>query len=494
MICPQNNIAKIRFVTALISLLISSIAFYSADIINRDGIFYMDMASTYNQGGLAGLLEFSHFGWPFFSIVVSHIHQITQLPFEISANVLNTLLFVLLTDTLVRLSNKILPNYRQVAVAALFFLCFLTLNHYRSFLGRDVGYWAFCTLALYQFILYIEKPTIQKATLWQVFIITAVLFRVDGIVILLCLPLYLFAIRPPIYALKQCLQLFYLLSIGILAAMLITIEQSSLSLIFSKIVNITKYINPDSVLEAFNHKKNLIETQILNKYSERYSALILSSGLMVMLLYKLIKALTLGYLGIYVYSWWGKTPLKTISYRSLVGYFLVLNIIILVGFMFTEYFVSKRYAVLAVISLLLLMLPRICDTVEKAWLSKHRPILVSVGLILFISLADSLVKSNSKLYIKDVAIWASNNLPEKSAVITNNKIIKYYFDSRQPTAKISLTPNIDTYQNYDYLIVIEKDKYKELKQQLTLMTIEPVFKLQNKRGNKATVYAINPTP
>ncbi|KAF3984581.1 MAG: hypothetical protein HFP81_01315 [Methylococcales symbiont of Hymedesmia sp. n. MRB-2018] len=468
-------------------MLISSIVFYNADIINRDGILYINIASTYTQKGLTSL-QYFHFGWPFFSIVIAHIHQITQLSFETSANVLNIVLFAIFTDTLLRISNKILPNYRQVAVAALFFLCFLTLNYYRSLVVRDPGYWAFCSLALYQFILYIEKPTIQKATLWQLSMIVAILFRVDGVVILLGLPLYLFAIRPPKQALKQSLQLFYLVIFALLVAMLSSIEQSSLPLIFSRFY---LYTNPDYVLTKFNFNTELIETQILNQYSAKYSALILSSGLIVMLVYKLFKALTLGYIAIYIYSWWNKTALKSTPYRSLIAYFLILNIIILVGFIFTSYFISRRYTVLALISLLLLMLPRICDTVEKAWLSKHKPILVIVGIILSVSLANSLINSNSKLYIKDVAIWASNNLPVKSAVITNDKIVKYYFENHQPVAKISLKSKIDAYQNYDYLIVVEKDRHKVLKQQLDAMNIKAVFKLKNKHGDNATVYAIH---
>jgi hypothetical protein len=502
MIQSQNNIAKIRFITALISLLISTIAFYSADIINRDGIFYMDMASAYAQGGLTGLLQYSGFGWPFFSIVVAHIHQITQLSFELSAIVLNTLLFVILTDSLVLLSNKILPNTRQIALAALFFLCFLTLNEYRAFLGRDVGYWAFCSLALYQFILYLEKPSIQKATLWQLAMITAILFRIDGVVILLGLPLYLFAIQSPKYAFKQSLQLFYLLIIGIVIAAFIAIDQSNLSSIFSKLASITKYVNPDSVLSKFNHNTELIETQILNKFSEKFSALILSSGLIIMLIYKLIKAITIGYIGIYIISCWQQTRLNRPSYRYLIGYFLALNIIILVGFMFTEYFVSKRYTLLAVISLVFLMLPRMCGTLEKAWSSRNKPILVIAGIILFVSLIDGVTRSNSKVHIKDVAIWASNNLPENSTVFTDNSIIKYYFNSHQPVAKLSIAQNIynyqhyeyfDSYQDYDYLIVIEKPRYKELSKLLSTMNLEPVFKQENKRGSKTTVYAVHPS-
>ncbi len=493
MINIQSHIAKIRLSTAFASLLISIVAFYGNDLLNRDGILYVDMASAYVQGGFDALLQYSDFGWPFFSIVIAYIHQITHLPVELSAIALNVLLFVVLTDALVLVSNKILPNPRQVAFAALLFLCFFTLNHYRVFIGRDVGYWAFCMLALYQFILYLEKPSIKKALLWQILMVLAILFRIDGVVILLGLPLYLFTTQSPTIALKQIIQFFYLLIAGAVLAMLIAIDQSSLATIFSKIGSITKYINPDNVLTHFKLNTDLIETHILNKFSARYSALILSSGLITMLVYKLINALTLGYLGIYIYSLWKYTFHRVTPYRKLIAYFLALNLIILLGFIFTEYFVSKRYTVLAVMGLLLLMLPRICDTLEKAWLANYKPILVAVGLILFVSLVDSLTHSNSKVYIKDVAIWASNNLPENSRVLTNNKIIKYYFNSHQPLAEISLDPNVNTYQNYDYLIIlIEKNKFKELGQQLTSMKIKPIYKLENKRGSKATVYLVQP--
>jgi hypothetical protein len=466
------------------------------ELINRDGILYVTMASDYAKGGLSALLAYADFGWPFFSIVIAYVHKITSLPIELSAVVTNTLLFVVLTDALVLLSNKFLPNTRQVAFAALIFLCFLTLNHYRIFIGRDVGYWALCMLALYQFILYLEAPSIKKALIWQILMIFAVLFRIDGVVILLGLPFFLLMIRPPAVAFKQIFHFFYLPIAGTFIALFIAIDQSSLASVFSKIGSVTKYIDLENVLSKFNHNTELIETNILNKYSERYSALILGSGLVAMLVYKLTKALTLGYIGIYLYGLWKKIlPNSPSPYRSLIGYFLALNIIILLGFIFTEYFISKRYTVLAVISLLFLMLPRLCVTLETIWLSKNKLVIVILGTLFFVTLIDSVTHTNSKAYIKDTAIWSSKNLPENSTALTTSKIIKYYFNLNQPVAEISLIAetNIGSYKNYDYLIVvIEKGKYKDLKKKVASMLLEPIFESENKRGSKATVYAIKP--
>ena len=95
----SNTLFKIRAFTALASLLLSVFAYYSNDIINNDGILYMNMAEAFLQGGLAETVKL--FNWPFFSILVASIHQLTSLPLETSANILNALLFVLLLDTLI---------------------------------------------------------------------------------------------------------------------------------------------------------------------------------------------------------------------------------------------------------------------------------------------------------------------------------------------------------------------------------------------------------
>lgn len=487
-----SDISKIRLGTALISLLLSVFAFYFNDIINRDGVMYMEMSQAYLEGGL--LASAKIYNWPFFSIVIAHIHQITHLPLEISASVLNTLLFVLLIDVLVLLSHKILPNTRQLVIAALFFLCFQTLNEYRDFVIRDIGYWYFCSLTLYRFMRFLDLPTTRNGTLWQLTAITAVLFRVEGVVILLALPFYLFAIHPFKLAIKQELQLNYLFIIGILISIPLLLTQSDISMAFGKINQMTRYINPDLFLTKFNNMTAIIEDQILPKFSDEYSGLIFGSGLIIMLFYKLIKALSIGYVGIYLYGLRQKIHLHSRPYKHLIVYFLVLNLIILLVFIFSKYFISTRYALLAAISLLLLMLPTLCALLEKAWSSRNKPILLITGLILFVSLGDSMTSSNSKLYIKNVAIWASQNIPRNSTVLTDDEFIEYYFDSHQPAAQLTREKRISSYKKYDYLVVVDKLKNKELKTQLITMNIEPVFSIKNKRGDKATVYLIQTPP
>jgi len=499
----NNNFFKIRAFTASFSLLLSLFAYYSSDIINSDGILYMKMAEAYLQGGLSETIK--SFNWPFFPILVAYIHKFTSLSFEVSAYLLNALLFVLLLDTLLLLSKKMLLNQQQLIVAAILFICFQSFNEYRDFVIRDFGYWAFCSLTLYRFILFLEKPTITNATFWQLSAVTAVLFRVEGIAILLGLPLYLFFTYSPINAIKQSIKLNYLLIITAIIVTGLAIDMSGAAAAFSKIMTVTNYINPDVFLESFKQKTAIIETQVLNQYSAKYSAFILSSGLIFMLLFKIVKAISFGFLGLYLLDFYQRKNISVTPYRNLIIYFAILNLVVLLAFLFHEYFMSRRYTMVMLISLLLLMLPRLTHIITQAWSRRNKILLTAIGLILLIGLVDGITSSRSKAYIKDVAIWASQNLPENSSVLTDNNFIQYYYQSRQPKATLTkvwvvsysnknYSQSFETikqdYHNYDYLILIEKHKNKEIKEFLKTMSLEKIYSQETKRHNKASVYKV----
>ena len=178
---------------------------------------------------------------------------------------------------------------------------------------------------------------------------------------------------------------------------------------------------------------------------------------------------------------------------------------ILLAFLFHEYFMSRRYAMVTLISLLLLMLPRLTDLISQAWTSRNKGLLAVICIILLIGLVDGIHQSRSKAYIKETAIWASQNLPENSTVITDDRIIQYYYQSHQPKAALSKvwvdSYHNDAYQNsfnqieknylnYDYLIVVEKRKNKKIKQLLATMKLEQIYSQETKRQNKASVYKI----
>lgn len=485
-----KDITQIRILAVLASLLLSFIAIFFDDLINADGILYINLADAYLKGGLEHTAKLHK--WPFYSIILAYIHQLTKISIEANAFFLNSLLFALLNDTLIRISHKILPNKKQLLIAALFIICFQPINEYRDFIIRDTGYWAFISLSLYYFILYLETPTIKIATIWQLVTFIAVLFRVEGIIILLGLPLFLIATHKPMDSFKRILLLNYLFLISLPPIILMALNSFSSHPAFSKIDNaLSFYTNPENFLTQLNSSANIIKSQILNKYSEQYAGLILVSGLMVMLFYKLIKALNLGYIILYLISWRRQQPTNFNPAFGLLYYFFILNVLILSVFVLQRYFITTRYTVMALICALLLMLPVLCNYLEAAWTTKKRFILFFAGLILFYNLADSIIQSSSKRYIKNTAIWAAENLPQGSKILTDETTIQYYAKAHNKSTNISVG-KLKKYRRYDYTIVIRKKK--DIGNDIfSNNKLTRVYSEKNKRGDNASIYRYKPT-
>ncbi|MFK8066915.1 MAG: hypothetical protein AB8D52_01570 [Gammaproteobacteria bacterium] len=488
-----SRIHKIRIFTALFSLILSVIAYYFDDLINNDGILYMQAAQAYLKGGFSASAEI--YPWPFFSVIVAFIHQLSGFTLEVSAYILNTFLFVLLTDVLVQLSKKLLVDDRQLFVAVLLILCFFTLNEYRHYIIRDIGYWAFCCWALFRFIEFIEKSSLKNFIYWQFTILISILFRLDGLVIFLGLPVYLLVISSSKYMPERGFRPNYKFIFSLTLISTLLIGTALVTTLVDTVDIYNSYTNTGEgkrFLALFENKVSIIETQILNKYSADYSVLVLVSGLIMMMVYKLIKGMSISYLGVYLVSWMQQQKIAPNKYRSLLLYFIGLNILLLLTVLFHRYFVSQRHAIIVSIGILLLMLPRLTTFIQQIWESRNKKWQLVIAALLLINLIDGVTQTNSKSYIKDTAVWASENLTGSMMALTDDRAIEYYYNNQTSSVKLIRDKNIDLYQRYAYLILIEKYNDEERRSSLKTMNLDPIFNLGNSRGDKATVYKVLP--
>ena len=185
----RYNLTQIRVVTAIASLLFSMYAVYFDDIVNNDGILYLKAAKLFVSGNMEA--AFATYNWPFYSIIIAFFQKITSIPLELTAYILSCIFFVLLTDALILISSLIFSVPRQLKISAILSLCFMPILDYRDYIIRDPGYWAFACLALYHFMVFMNSSRVIHATLWQIFMIFAILFRVEGIVLLIEVPFFL---------------------------------------------------------------------------------------------------------------------------------------------------------------------------------------------------------------------------------------------------------------------------------------------------------------
>lgn len=490
------RLIEIRTFTAVISLLFSIIAFGVDDLINSDGVLYMNMVRAFLEGGLDETAQL--FNWPFFSILVSGIHLITGLSLERSGELLNVLLFVVFTDSLVLICSKLLPNPRHVFIATLFILGFTLLNDYRAYLFRDMGYWAFTGISIYLFMNYLEKPTWFYALSWQISMLFSILFRIEGAVLLLTLPFFVFRVSSHFKeAVGKVFQLWSLMIIFFSIALFIALTQNGFITAFGKITEILGYIDLSSLYENFRLRSEIINSEVLSKFDKGTGGIILASGLIIMMVHKLIVAIGIPYAIYYIYSYFfNNSKSRTITvFNHLIIYFIFINFCILMLFVFKQYFLSTRYGVMLVTGLLLLMLPRMCQVVDDAIKNKRKGVLAFTFLILIAGPIDSFTVSLSKAYIKNAAIWASENLPADSKTITSDLIINYYLIENNAKTQVVLDIKnrpLNT-EGFDFAIVTIKVKSDGVKKYLKhrISDYEIVHTTSNKRGD--TVYVLKLT-
>ncbi len=457
------------------------------DIINKDGILYLETATIFLSSGISAAFE--HFNWPFYSILIASLHQLTGLPLEMSAYLLTTAFFILLTDSLYLICRKILPSPQHVFVGMLIFLAFYSLNDYRDFIIRDPGYWAFSTLGLFFFMSFLDKPQWRTALYWQLSMFAAILFRIEATFLLLALPLYaLCHFSTPSNKAKHYVQLSVLPFFGLLLA----VFSQSLQAIMHSSDRLNHLIrhNLSERLQHFDQKADQI-VQLLPSFTHDYGFLILFTGLLGMITFLIIEAIHIGYFGLYIAARWHKlTP--HFPHRSLLHYALTLNGLILIAFSFLQFFMITRYCIMFALILLLLMLPAITHYIVTAWHARNKFTLFLFSVILLVSLYANLSYSVSKSYIKETAIWASKHLPQDSLVATDDPFIAYYFNIAAVQSghrPITLLQTKEDTASYDQLIYVMKKKRAIAKERLTaIQSHQSIYSQQNQRGDKASIY------
>lgn len=504
-----TNLTQIRVFTAIASLIFSMYAVYFDDIINKDGILYLKTAELFLSGNMNAAL--TSYNWPFYSIIIAFFQKITSIPIELSALIINSVFFVILTDALILISSLIFSVPRQLKITALLILCFMPILDYRDYIIRDPGYWAFACLALYHFMVFMNSSRIIHGTLWQIFMIFAIFFRIEGFFLLITVPLFLLLsknLREEM-VIRKLISCFFIPII--LIATILFIESSSIEK-FSKIYHVFNFINLNFIFDKLTFSADILEHQVLNKYSGEYATLILIFGFLSLLIYKIFEGFSISYIVIFLASFKNSSQLSHNLYRDLLAYFFILNSLIMFVFILKEHFISSRYVVLTSISLFLLLSFYIVTGIERVYLNKNKLLLAIIALSLSYNLFDAATTSRNKSYIKDIALLSVNKIPEKSIVIVNNKQAFYYLTNRAAhltvcfgnEAKIAIEElHLDKYScntnknskkflkshtYFDYILLIHKnDNYEDLRD-LSDFNLKKIIQTKNLKEDKATLY------
>ncbi|MCN4144484.1 MAG: hypothetical protein LC437_05295 [Thiohalomonas sp.] len=490
----------IYITTAFLSLIISLWLFASRDIISRDAVLYVNAAQAFLDDGIGAAFEV--LGWPFYSITIAVIHKLTGLSLEYSAYVLTILLETIISVTFVKLYAKIAFDGARLWVAMLFILTFVTLNDYKGDIWREYGFLAFSLLALYQFILYFQSHNKLNALLWQLCIFTATLFRTEAIIFAVLAPFYFLFIYNDSFAerIKNLLilnSIFY--SIGLIDIIIILLSSQLQDLILNNLPSQIVYLSAKEIFGNFNlAADNFVKHVLPFDYSAGYSHLIIASGLLSMLIFKLMKNFTLVYMGIWLsgsYKQWINKKQES----NIIYYFASISLLILLVFITTRLFVSTRYTVFLLLLIGLVFTQYLDYVLSYLTQHKHKFLLIALGMFITVQFLDSIISTGAKKFpMQHSSEWLIENIKAGDKIACNEKRFDYY--SKQ-NCKLENNRFYNNYNqsdiqylkdnNFTYLLLWVKHKNTTMLNTLELdNNLILLKKFKNKRDDLALVFKI----
>lgn len=186
---PKGIFVDARVMACLavaISLLLSLLAAATDDVLNPDGMLYVDVARVFVEQGFGAAL--GKFNWPFLSMLIGALHVATGLSFIVASHLLDVIVLAALSAGFVLLYREMGGPRAWVAAAVIVLSPFL--NEYRDYVIRDFGYWCFGLWSILFFVRFCREQDWGNALAWQLCVLAAVAFRIEAVALAALLPLY----------------------------------------------------------------------------------------------------------------------------------------------------------------------------------------------------------------------------------------------------------------------------------------------------------------
>ncbi len=500
--CKAQLNVGLFFYTVLASVAISIWSVYADPIINIDGILYLQAADAFTRGDFEQAIA-SH-KWPLYPFLISLIHQITSLELEFSAHVLNCILNALACIAFLLLIREIGANSATVAIAALIIVFFPGLNELRSYIIRDHGYIAFYLLSLYYLVRALHVRSRCFLLFSMIAMSIATLFRIEGSVFLIAMPIIYLNSRVNFEPMNRILFYSLILTTTLMLAALFgwwlhvpNINIGNLNFSYENIL-----LGWSQAGQFLDEKIEILKEYIIDSSSDTTGRLVY-----IWTVFGIIFAQVLIILSIpYAYLvWYGNSrnlifP-ETHSVRPW-KLFILFNLIILIVFTLTKFFLTDRYP-LALAVTLLCVVPFALNQIYERWQAKPRKTIKSnlgyifVVLLLLVNIYEGLTSITNKHYLKDAGNWIEQNVSDEMLLYTNNLLIGFYSGAGKD--KLFVEPSVrdlinqfyrGEWINFDYLALEVKPDPEFLGHLEKTLWVVPAQVIKGERDREVRIYNI----
>jgi len=488
---PPNR-SLVYLAAALGSLLLSSWYVHLSEVVNSDGVLYL-LAAQGDQHSATSLGN-----WIFYSKLIQGTTLLTSLSTEVAAQVVNTLLDLLLVLAFLRLLETLGASRRALAIGAMAVLVLPYLNDNRAEIIRDHGYWAFSVVAMIFYVRLFRKFSWRTLLAWYLAMGLATLFRVEGAAFVALMPLGLLAKPVPLRQ-KSTDTIKAYLPLVAAAGLLFGLAHHQLgnNRLMTELRNIQTLF--DGIFFQGLPDKAAALQQILSPYySHGTAVLVILFAALVDTLKDLVKALSWPFLLILVLRRWFPAPALPDVYRRALLPYLVVSALVLAVQELRTFIMVSRYTM----ALALMLLPVVVFALDELW-QRYRekeigPALPAVTALAVLGLlADSIIESpGHKGYFVETGDWAAAHLPANSRSLTDDNAlrIQYYVNDRKPGSRAvePYQPGQSRLENFSHAFV--KDPAGPLARALEAQGAEKIASIPRGKGKELAIYRISPAP
>lgn len=492
----------------LTSVMLSMLIGYRHSVINPDGICYVLSAQMMGIGGFKDAMHLCpQARWPFYSTLIYALEQLSHLSYGVSAHLLDAFLSLISVATFIKIIETLGGNQRVMWLAALVILFDHQFNILRDNIIRDHGFWSFYLISIYLLLKYFRDPKIFIALLWTSSLVIASLFRIEGAIFLMGMPfISFFMFRFSFW--HRCKMFLVLNSILIAICIGLVFWQAfhpDLSMQEWGRVNeiIVQFKQGFGILvDRFQAVRTALITHILPKDALPDATPMVFLIWISWYLYNVVLTLGWSYALLILYGWRTRASSFTAQNSWIIWGYLLINVLMTLGFIAESLFISKRYLVGLTLVLMFWVPFALNDLIEKWPSMRHRIFLIFMALVFLITALSGVIEfGRSKFYIRTAGEWMETGIPANAKLYTNDYQLMYYskhfgmhiFEVLPSYMQVDNVTQ-GKWKNYDYLALrLRKHGNDSISPLLNeLQNRLPIKIFNDKQGNRIAVYQITP--
>jgi hypothetical protein len=501
-IMQKLNAYKTDYIQLIIvivgALVAAQVQYIQHGWINSDSILYLEAAKLFSLGHWES--GFKIFPWPFYSLWIAATHKLTSLGVHHAAQLLNVFFFAVATyafTAIIRLCGG--KQIELVAGGLIFLSSQYMVGDVLEMLMRDEGFWAFFLTSLIFLIRYHQRHQLRDALLWQIFIIFAVLFRIEAITYLLLLPLALLSsssrLSINIKTIVKTYSIHVLLAIAIIL-LAVAIPEFSIAML-GRLNEVFTLDVVNQFIAKFKDKSDVMSHLVLGNYLEEFAV----PGLMLTFLYVIVlKAISTTGVVTFLLGMFSIKNHHTLvdkkSYQILIATMLIA--LLNMAFIITKVFVlSGRYVVALSLIMMVLASFYFAQLLKEAKNEnnkiKHWFIAILLIIMVLGFVKNLIPKRDGYNYQQDAIKWLNKHNVSNLPVFYDDPRMRYYadysFNGRWTDNWKYLNDaiNNNSIQQYPFVVINhEADQPKTDVEALTLLpNYREIYRTGNIKNNKS---------